>query len=225
MEFKERARDSFDVQTMIRSKVFGMNSKTMSTRNIAFIGIMGALGNVLSWISISLAPLLPEIPLGPFSVGIALDLSHLTTFITALYGGPTIGGLTGLIGGLIAANEFGFSKGNLVNGFLLPVGKMLTGITSGLIMRSLGIQNRNRYRILIIVSTLLAYIPEAIFTALIFLSILPMVYGTPVFILYPILVGILIKAFIEMFAIGVVLVALSMNRGFTDFVGSYFTAS
>lgn len=199
-----------------------MNAGIRSARNVVFVGIMGALGNVLSWLSISMAPLLPTIPLGPFNVEVALDLSHLTTFIAALYGGPTIGGLTGLIGGLVAANILGFSKGNLVTGFGLPIGKALTGITAGFLMWALDLRNRNRHRVLIIVSTLLAYIPEAIFTALIFLNIIPMVYGTPAFILYPILVGILIKAFIEMFAIGVVLVGLTMNRGFTDFVNSYF---
>ena len=34
-----------------------------------------------------------RIPLGPVSVSLALDLSHLATFIAALLGGPVIGGL------------------------------------------------------------------------------------------------------------------------------------
>lgn len=196
-----------------------------SAKNVVFIAIMGALGNVLSGLSILLAPFIPAISLGPYSISVALDLSHLTTFIAALYGGPTVGGLTGLIGGLIAANEFGFSKGNLVTGFAMPVGKALTGITAGLVMQALRLQSRNRRSLFLIASTLFAYIPEAIFTAFLFLGIFPFVFGTPAFILYPIVIAILIKGTIEMFAEGGVLAALCRNQSFESSVGRFFTAS
>ena len=223
-----------------------MNSKIMSTRNVAFMGIMGALGNVLSWVSISLAPFIPKIPFGLITISIALDFSHLTTFIGALYGGPALGGLTGLIGGLVAANEFGFSQGNLVTGFALPIGKALTGVAAGLIMRALGLSPNNHgilviasklqsvkeralllkiYRILIVPSTILGYIPEGVFTVFVFLIMLPLYLQVPAEWFYLIVVQILIKAFIEMFAIGVVLVGLTMNRAFTDFVERYITVS
>lgn len=196
-----------------------------SAKNVVFIAIMGALGNVLSGLSILLAPFIPSISLGPYSISVALDLSHLTTFIAALYGGPTVGGLTGLIGGLIAANEFGFSKGNLVTGFAMPVGKALTGITAGLVMQALRLQSRNRRSLFLIASTLFAYIPEAIFTAFLFLGIFPFVFGTPAFILYPIVIAILIKGTIEMFAEGGVLAALCRNQSFESSIGRFFTAS
>lgn len=196
-----------------------------SAKNVVFIAIMGALGNVLSGLSILLAPFIPSISLGPYSISVALDLSHLTTFIAALYGGPAVGGLTGLIGGLIAANEFGFSKGNLVTGFAMPVGKALTGITAGLVMQALRLQSRNRRSLFLIASTLFAYIPEAIFTAFLFLGIFPFVFGTPAFILYPIVIAILIKGTIEMFAEGGVLAALCRNQSFESSVGRFFTAS
>jgi len=196
-----------------------------SAKNVVFIAIMGALGNVLSGLSIWLAPFIPTISLGPYSISVALDLSHLTTFIAALYGGPTVGGLTGLIGGLVAANEFGFSKGNMVTGFAMPGGKALTGITAGFIMHALSLQGRNRRWLLLIASTLLSYIPEAIFTAFLFLSIFPFVFGTPAFILYPIVIAIIIKGTIEMFAEGMVLVVLCRNQSFTSSIGRFFTAS
>ena len=202
-----------------------MDAGMMSAKNVTFIGIMGALGNVLSGLTILLVPLLPHVPLGPYSISIALDLSHLTTFTAALYGGPTIGGLTGLIGGLVAANEFGFSKGNLVTGFALPVGKALTGITGGLIMEALGLQEKGRRRIFIIAWTLLSYIPEAIFTTFLFLVIFPFAFGTPAHFLYPIVITIHVKASIEMFAAGIVLVALSSNQGFTGLIKRFFQAS
>jgi len=215
----------------MRSKISRTKAARGSAKALAFVGIMGALGNILSWLSISLAPLLPEIPLGPlFSISIALDLSHLTTFIAALYGGPAIGGLTGLVGGLVAANVFGFSKGNLVTGFALPIGKALTGVTAGFLMRALGLQSERRHRALIVALTLLSYIPEALFTVWIFLSVLPMVFATPEMsfstwyhIFYPIVLTILTKASIEMLTEGLILAALSMNRSFTSFIENYFT--
>lgn len=133
-------------------------------------------------------------------------------------------GLTGLIGGLIAAYEFGFSKGNWVTGLTLPIGKAITGVVAGIIMRIL-IRNRNGHWGLIIVSTLLSYVPEAGFTALIFLGVFPMVFGTPALILYPVVVTILVKAFIEMFAEGGVISILNLNRGFTEFIRGFFSKS
>jgi Uncharacterized conserved protein len=53
----------------------------------------------------------------------------------------------------------------------------------------------------------------------------PFVFGTPAFILYPIVVAILIKGTIEMFAEGGVLAALCRNQSFETSVGRFFTAS
>ena len=200
-----------------------MEKSTRSAKSAVFVGIMGALSNLLSGLSILLVPFLPAIPLGPYSISVALDLSHLTTFIAALYGGPSIAGLTGLIGGMVASYEFGFSQGNLVTGFALPVGKALTGITAGFVMRALGIRTGKRHRVLIVASALLSYIPEGIFTAFLFLGIFPLVFETPLFILYPIAITIVIKGFIEMFAEGIALSALSTNQGFAMFIQDFFT--
>jgi hypothetical protein len=192
-----------------------------STKNIAFIAIMGALGNILSWLSMSLTSL-PQIPLGPITLSLALDLSHLTTFITALYGGPLVGGITGLIGGAVAANVFGFSQGNLLTGFALPIGKALTGITAGFVMRPFNI--KNRHQALIVVSTVLSYIPEGIFTAFIFLIVFPMIFG-PAGFLYAFVASLLVKAFIEMFVMGVILAAFSVNKSFRSFMNGFFKSS
>ena len=67
----------------------------LGSRSLTFVAIMAALGNVLSFITTQLAPIAPNIPLGPVSVSLALDISHLTTFIAALLGGPVLGGITG----------------------------------------------------------------------------------------------------------------------------------
>ncbi len=196
-----------------------MNSKT-----IAFVALMAALGNVLSGLSMFLVSFLPTVSLGGYSISVALDLSHITTFIAALYGGPLIGCATGFAGGLVAANEFGFSQGNLVTGFGLPIGKALTGITAGFIMRALRAQEKRR-RVIMVISTLISYVPEAIFTIALFLVIFPFVFGTPVAILISIVIPILIKGLIEMVAEGLVLVTLSGNQSFAGLLKSFFTPS
>ena len=192
----------------------GFRSKTLT-----FIALMGALGNVLSFISIQLAPLIPSIPLGPVSFSLALDLSHITTFISALFGGPIVGGMTGLIGGLVAAFEFGFSKGNIITGFMLPIGKAMTGIAAGLVMARLRI-NGNRLRM--VLATVIAYIPEGVLTASLFIFLFPLLFGTPIFVAKAIAVQILVKAFIEMIAMGFILASMIGNQGFTDYVKGFF---
>ncbi len=190
-------------------------SKKTSSKNIMFIAIMAALSNVLSFITMQLTPLLPNIPLGPISVNLALDISHLITFIAALFGGPYIGGLTGAVGGIVAAFEFGFSKGNIVTGIGLPLGKALTGLTAGYVFQVVG---NTKYRNFIV--TVTSYVPEALFTYLLFRYLLPLATGIPVGIAIAISIQILLKAFIEMIILGALLTWLTQNQAFTEFMKS-----
>ena len=185
------------------------------SKKLTFVALMAALGNVLSYLSIRLTPLMPSIPLGPVNVSMALDLSHVATFIAALFGGPTIGGITAMIAGLVAAFEFGFSQGNLLTGFLLPIGKALTGVAAGLLLTKL---NVDRDRKMMLVITVLSYIPEGALTAFLFIRIYPVVYGMPTFIATAIAVQILVKAFVEMIVMGVILMSLTGNEGFTGYI-------
>lgn len=190
----------------------------LESKQITFIAIMGALGNVLSFLTTQLVPLAPNIPLGPVSVSLALDISHLATFIAALFGGPVIGGITGAVGGMVAAFEFGFSKGNLVTGIGLPLGKALTGYTAGLLFKRYEIDNVVRSAIL----TIIAYIPEGILTLVLFRFLLPFVSGIPVNVSTLIGIQIVAKAVIEMAVLGFLLIGLITSSGFTDYVESYF---
>lgn len=185
------------------------------SKKLTFVALMAALGNVLSYLSIRLTPLMPSIPLGPVNVSMALDLSHVATFIAAFFGGPTIGGITAMIAGLVAAFEFGFSQGNLLTGFLLPIGKALTGVAAGLLLTKL---NVDRDRKMMLVITVLSYIPEGALTAFLFIRIYPVVYGMPTFIATAIAVQILVKAFVEMIVMGVILMSLTGNEGFTGYI-------
>ena len=93
---------------------------TRDSRAVVLVAVLGALGNILSGLSIYSAPLIPAIPLGAISISLALDLSHLSTFIGALVGGPLAGTLTGFISGALAAYQFGFAQGNIITGIALP---------------------------------------------------------------------------------------------------------
>jgi len=189
----------------------------INSKSLMFIAIMASLGNVLSFITMQLTPIAPNIPLGPVTVSIALDISHLTTFIAAIYGGPVIGAITGAIGGLVAAFQFGFSQGNIVTGIGLPVGKALTGLTAGYVFNWF---QESKYPN--VISAVVSYIPEGILTYVLFKYLLPVTTGIPVGIAVAISVQIIVKALIEMVILGVMLTGLTENAGFRGFTEGYF---
>lgn len=193
--------------------------KRLSSKSLTFSAMMAALGNVLSFLSMQLAPIAPNIPLGPVTISLALDLSHLSTFIAAFFGGPFVGAFTGLLGGLVGAFEFGFSKGNLVTGFGLPIGKALTGYAAGIIFS----RDRANEGTVKIIFTVLSYIPEAIFTWILFVFLFPIYLGLPSSIASLIAYQILAKAFFEMILMGFLLNVILKNQGFTNYVQGYFS--
>ena len=189
----------------------------VNSKSLMFIAIMASLGNVLSFITMQLTPIAPNIPLGPVSVSIALDISHLTTFIAAMYGGPVVGAITGAVGGLVAAFQFGFSQGNIVTGIGLPVGKALTGLAAGYVFNWF---KESRYSN--VISAMVSYVPEAILTYVLFRYLLPVTTGIPVGIAVAVSFQIIIKAFVEMVILGVLLSGLIGNVGFRGFIEGYF---
>jgi len=191
----------------------------IQSKTLAFAATMAALGNALSFLSIQLTPLVPSIPLGPVTVSLALDLSHLSTFIAALFGGPLVGGLTGLLSGLVAAFEFGFSKGNVVTGIGLPLGKAMTGVAAGYVFRRLYVEGSP---LRMVASTVVAYVPEALLTLVLFRYVLPVVAGLPAGLATAIAFQIIVKAFFEMVLLGLVMVGLTGNAVFSDLSRRYF---
>jgi hypothetical protein len=190
-------------------------NQSLNTKKITFIAMMAAMGNVLSLISIRMAPLVPSIPLGPgLTFSLALDLSHIATFIAALFGGPIVGGLTGMIGGMIAAFEFGFSQGNFLTGFGLPIGKALTGIAAGVLMKRL----EERGGVMYVIGTILSYIPEALLTVVIFMWLFPLFIPFSEAWVTLFTIQILVKAFVEMIIMGVILTRVMGNRGFKVYI-------
>ena len=116
------------------------------------------------------------------------------------------------MGGSVAAFQFGFSTGNIITGFALPLGKAMTGVVAGVLFKRLGSD-----RLESLVVTVISYVPEAIFTAFIFVYLYPMFYGLPPALATLIATQIIVKAFIEMLLIGAILAYIVGSKGFKTF--------
>jgi riboflavin transporter FmnP len=183
----------------------------MDSKTIAFMAIMGALGNVLFMISFYL---------GPIAHGVALDLSLIPVFIVALYGGPAMGFLTGLFVGILPGVYFGpLGTGSWLGLIGLPIGKSLTGFTAGLLYKILDVDQRHRKSILTVPLVLVSYIPEFIFTVAYFVSLLPFFIGSGGI---GILAFVLPKAWAEIVFMSLLMAALVGNNGFSIFIANFF---
>jgi len=186
-----------------------LKSFELSSRVIAFIAIMVALGNALSAFSIGLT-----------KVGqVGLDLSHVATFIAAIYGGPFVGFLTGLLGGIVPGIYFGpmgwLSWLGLIG---LPIGKSLTGLTTGALYKFFNVNQKSRPSLFTIPIVLVGFVPECLFTVIFFLNLVPFFLG---WLNIPLLITILIKAWIEIPFMSVFMGALAGNGGFKNFMANF----
>jgi len=185
----------------------------MDPKKIAFISLMGALANVLFLISYHI---------GPITHGVALDLSLLTVFIAALYGGPAIGFITGLFAGIFPGIYFGpLGTGSWLGIIGLPIGKALTGLTAGLLYKGLGMGQKYRKSVLTVPLVLVSYIPECLFTVAYFISLLPYFIGGGGI---GILVFVLPKAWAEIIFMSFFMAALLGNHGFNTFIATFFAS-
>jgi uncharacterized membrane protein len=192
-----------------------------SPRTIAFVALMGALGNVMFVVSQTI-----------FKTGsIALDLSHIGTFIAAIYGGPLVGLMTGFIVGIGPGMYFGYLGGSLgLLGLIgLPVGKALTGVTVGYLARIFRTDSTKHPSWKVPAITLVGYLPEAIFTVVFFETFvviwtptvaapLMQYYGSMEAFVIPLLA----KAWIEIGILTAFMGALVGNNGFNEFVNRVF---
>jgi len=184
----------------------------MNTKTITFILMMGALGNVLFAISYHVGQLAP---------GIALDFSLLAAFIAGFYGGPLTGFVSGIFVGILPGIMFGpMGMGSWLGLIGLPLGKSLTGLTAGILARGLILRRSRHSSILTIPATLLAYVPECVFTYAYFAWLMPIFLGSggaSIFLYY-----ILPKALAEVVIMSFLMAALIGNKGFNDFLSKFF---
>lgn len=181
----------------------------MNSKLITFIVMMAVLGNVLSFI-----------PIGLTRVGqVGFDLSHIATFIAAIFGGPLVGCLVGFAGGFVAGIYFGpmgwLSWLGLIG---LPIGKALTGLTVGAFFKLFRIDERTHCSLLTIPAVLTGYISEFLFTVFFFLVLVPYFLG---WLNLALLVSIAVKAWMEMVVMSVLMAALVGNMGFNTFVVNF----
>jgi len=191
--------------------------ENMDAKQTAFVAILSALGIVLSLISLNVAPLLSAVGQG----GAALDLSHIATFVAAFFGGPYIGALVGFLSGIYAGYYFGYVLGTL--GLLsvigVPIGKAMTGLLAGFLYRKLGLSNGSRRSAWALPMTLLAYVPESIYTVLYFLFVVQLVGIPTMAFMIPLVIP---KGWIEILVMSLLMGALAGNTGFRDFIGRIF---
>jgi len=197
-------------------------TKMMNSKKIVFIAMMGALGNAMFIVSQTVFR----------TTQIALDLSHVGTLIAAIFGGPWIGLATGLLVGVGPGLYFGYYGGSLgLLGLIgLPVGKALTGFTVGYLGRLFKIGESRYSSWKIIPLTLVGYVPEAIFTAFYFQTLIALLlpdtaaYFISVFgSLNLLVISVLTKAWLEMTLMSVFMGALTGNTGFTQFMRHNFS--
>jgi riboflavin transporter FmnP len=182
----------------------------MNTKSLTFAVMMGALGSALFAISYSITPIAPSI---------AFDFSLIGVLVAGYYGGPKTGFLTGLIAGILPGIMFGpMGQGGALALVALPFGKALTGMMVGLLSTRIKFGQKPKLAILAIPATLFAYIPETLFTWGYFLLLFRenMALGTSVYF------TVLTKALIEVTIMGIVMMVLLRNNGFSCYVRSRF---
>lgn len=182
----------------------------MDSKTISFVVMMGALGNILFLISYYVGPIAP---------GVAMDFSIIGAFIAGIFGGPIIGFVSGLFVGILPGIYFGpLGQGSWLGLIGLPIGKALTGLTSGLITKGLNLGEKQSS--LTIPVVLVSYVPECFFTIAYFLFLMPYFIGGGGGML--ILTFVLPKAWAEVIITSFLIAALAGNVGFKDFVNRFF---
>ncbi|MDW8035355.1 MAG: hypothetical protein RMI85_02740 [Candidatus Korarchaeum sp.] len=159
---------------------------TLCSSRVAFAALLGALGNVLAIISMIFGNIHPQI---------AVDLSHIATVIAAFSLGPIWATLVGSLISIVPFIRFGLlgSLGPLIGSLIFP-GKAMTGFFTGMLVR----RNLRPF-----IALSLGYIPESLFTWATFKLWIPL-FAPQLsnWITDAVIYGILVKAWIEILAIG-----------------------
>ena len=171
-------------------RIMGLHTTTKG-RQVAFVASMGALGNVLALLTVSIPTPISQV---------APDLSHVATLIVALYSGPVLGGITGSLVSIVPFYRFGVAGwfGPLVGFLIIPL-KSLTGITAGILGKRLRPG----------AATLLGYVPECVSTYLYFMLVVPFFLpAVAQYVTQGFVVLVLAKAWVELGIIAIIMEAI-----------------
>lgn len=153
----------------------------MRTRSIAFIALMGTLGNIFGFFPIT-------IPTGGLPVSVVVNFSQLPALLVAVGVGQLEGGITGLLSTL--ASTILYIKNPLV-----PVGNFILGYSAGYFSR--------KHRP--IISCVLGEFIESPFLWASMIIWSGFIMGIPLIALAPIIATVNAKAFVEVFLDGLVI--------------------
>ncbi|RLF11751.1 MAG: hypothetical protein DRJ98_02605 [Thermoprotei archaeon] len=184
-------------------------------KRVAFIALMGALGNALAFLTL---------PVFPLAQHVYLDLSSLPVLVAAVFGGAYMGAAVGLIAGLTPSIWFGFIGGTLgLLGFSASVGKALHGFTVGLLVKRLKLLDKGTWTI--IPAVILGFVPEALWIMVVFQWLVFFFVPAPVaeFMSTVLVWSILSKATFEVVLMAFFTSALSGHGGFKAIMESYLT--
>jgi LytS/YehU family sensor histidine kinase len=193
----------------------------MDAKQTAFIAMMSSLGIVLSIVSLNLSPPLMWIPGPGGGAAVVPDLSHVATFVAAVFGGPFIGAIVGFLGGIYAGYYFGYVAGGL--GLLsligVPLGKAMTGLLAGFLYKKLKVGTTSEHPIMAVPLTLLSYVPESVYTITYFLYVVTIFGGGAMAFMIPFVIP---KGWIEVSIMSLVMGTLAGNTGFREFMTRLF---
>jgi len=171
------------------------SSLHLRSKDLAIVALMGALGNILSMMTLYLGTIHPQI---------ALDLSHLATLIVAVFRGPLMATIVGAIISLEPFYRFGIAGwlGPIVGLSFIP-GKAMTGYFVGILAR----------RMRPLPAVLLGYIPESVFTyiTLKYVTMLLIPHIAPLFT-DAVILTILVKAWLEIILLGFLMEIIARNK-------------
>ncbi len=159
---------------------------TRSVKRLVFIIIMGALGNVLGMLSISIP--------APPPLRLELHFSQLTPLLVGISIGPIDGAITGALSLIVATLK--------IKNPLIPLGNAILAGIAGLASR--------KFR-----PVLAAIVGEIAETPFIWFSMILWVYlvcGVPLEVLIPIIIVVNIKAFIEVLISSIVIEILLRSK-------------
>lgn len=183
------------------------SQRRYNAKTLVYVAIMAAVGTAVSILTINV------VHLG--ITQIALDLSHLGTFLVALPGGAILGAITGAIVGIYPGLAFGYIWGQLgIVGLIgLPAGKAMAGFTSGLVQRVL----KRPF-----LSVTFGYVPECLFTIGLFVFIVPFVTPIPAQFVLAIALMIVAKAWIEILFMAFLMETIFLSRGIVSMLRTIF---